>query len=96
MLKREPLGSPFAPKKNVTLRLPQKDIFVMQVCSSYVGQARLGRRALETCAQGHLRFNPLIPEANGVYKLHLRTSCCDDMLGSSNSGWTIIPFTVAN
>ncbi|MDQ0731106.1 hypothetical protein QFZ57_001900 [Arthrobacter sp. B1I2] len=34
--------------------------------------------------------------ANGVHKLHLRTSCRDDKLGSTNSGVTVIPFTVAN
>lgn len=34
--------------------------------------------------------------ANGVHKLHLRTSCRDNTLGSTNSGVTVIPFTVAN
>jgi hypothetical protein len=34
--------------------------------------------------------------ANGVHKLHLRTSCRDNKLGSTNSGVTVIPFTVAN
>lgn len=34
--------------------------------------------------------------ANGVHKLHLRTSCRDDKLGSTNSGVTVVPFTVAN
>ncbi|WP_285249745.1 hypothetical protein [Pseudarthrobacter sp. fls2-241-R2A-168] len=34
--------------------------------------------------------------ANGLHKLHLRTSCRDDTLGSTNSGVTVIPFTVAN
>lgn len=34
--------------------------------------------------------------ANGVHRLHLRTSCRDDKLGSTNSGVTVIPFTVAN
>jgi hypothetical protein len=34
--------------------------------------------------------------ANGVHKLHLRTSCRDDKLGSTNSGVTVIPFMVAN
>ena len=33
--------------------------------------------------------------ANGV-QLHLRTSCRDDKLGSTNSGVTVVPFTVAN
>lgn len=33
---------------------------------------------------------------NGVHKLHLRTSCRDNKLGSTNSGVTVIPFTVAN
>jgi len=34
--------------------------------------------------------------ANGVHKLHLRTSCRDDKLGSTNAGVTVVPFTVAN
>jgi hypothetical protein len=34
--------------------------------------------------------------ANGVHKLHLRTSCRDNQLGSTSSGVTVIPFTVAN
>jgi hypothetical protein len=34
--------------------------------------------------------------ANGVHKLHLRTSCRDNKLGSTNSGVTVIPFIVAN
>ena len=34
--------------------------------------------------------------ANGVHKLHLRTSCRDNKLGSTNSGVTVVPFTVAN
>ena len=34
--------------------------------------------------------------ANGVHKLHLRTSCRDNKLGSTNSGVTVIPFTVSN
>ncbi|MGN7147475.1 hypothetical protein ACTHQ6_00590 [Arthrobacter sp. SAFR-179] len=34
--------------------------------------------------------------ANGVHKLHLRTSCRDDKLGSTNSGVTVVPFIVAN
>lgn len=33
---------------------------------------------------------------NGVHKLHLRTSCRDNTLRSTNSGVTVIPFTVAN
>lgn len=33
---------------------------------------------------------------NGVHKLHLRSSCRDNKLGSTNSGVTVIPFTVAN
>lgn len=33
---------------------------------------------------------------NGVHKLHLRTSCRDNSLGSTNSGVTVIPFIVAN
>ncbi|MBT2565278.1 hypothetical protein J7I84_01990 [Arthrobacter sp. ISL-85] len=34
--------------------------------------------------------------ANGVHKLHLRTSCRDNKLGSTNSGVTVVPFIVAN
>lgn len=34
--------------------------------------------------------------SNGVHKLHLRTSCRDDTLHSTNSGVTVIPFTVVN
>lgn len=34
--------------------------------------------------------------ANGVHKLHLRASCRDDTLQSTNSGVTVIPFTAAN
>ncbi|SEP87608.1 hypothetical protein SAMN05444745_102285 [Arthrobacter sp. OV608] len=34
--------------------------------------------------------------ANGVHKLHLRSSCRDNKLESTNSGVTVIPFTVAN
>jgi hypothetical protein len=34
--------------------------------------------------------------ANGVHKLHLRTSCRDNKLGSTNSGVMVVPFTVAN
>ena len=34
--------------------------------------------------------------SNGVHKLHLRTSCRDNKLGSTNSGVTVVPFTVAN
>jgi hypothetical protein len=34
--------------------------------------------------------------ANGVHKLHLRASCRDNKLGSTNSGVTVIPFIVAN
>ncbi|GAB5077221.1 hypothetical protein ARTHROSP310_03630 [Arthrobacter sp. AD-310] len=33
---------------------------------------------------------------NGVHKLHLRTSCRDDTLESTNSGVTVVPFIVAN
>ena len=33
---------------------------------------------------------------NGVHKLHLRTSCRDNTLGSTNSGVVVIPCTVAN
>lgn len=34
--------------------------------------------------------------ANGLHKLHLRTSCRDNTLGSTNSGVTVVPFIVAN
>ncbi|MFF2344771.1 hypothetical protein [Pseudarthrobacter sp. NPDC058119] len=34
--------------------------------------------------------------ANGVHKLHLRSSCRDNKLGSTNSGVTVVPFVVAN
>ncbi len=34
--------------------------------------------------------------SNGVHKLHLRTSCRDDRQESTNSGVTVVPFTVAN